>query len=134
MLHRITLHLARSKDHPEGSASRGYEILAPLTSGGRLDADSWRELRDHCRVRRFWVGEPDRNGRLVHRAGGAGGATWLIDYDDRSADDDEAGYRLDTHAFAPGEYVSLKDEDGHLHTFVVAGLQALKITRAAERV
>jgi hypothetical protein len=134
VLYRITLHLARSKGYPEGSASRGYEILAPLTSKGRLDSDTWRELRDHCRVRRFWTGEPDYNGRLVHRAGGAGGATWLIDYDDRSADDDEAGYRLDTHTFTPGEYVSIKDDDGDLHTFVVVGLQAVNISRSAEGV
>ena len=30
MLHRIILHLARRKGFPEGSARRGYEIVAPL--------------------------------------------------------------------------------------------------------
>ena len=121
MLHRVTLTLARCPDHPAGSAGRGYQIMAPLRSNGHLDAALWRETRDHCRVRRFWTGEPDRQGRLVHRAGGEGGATWLIDYDDRTTDDDEPGYRLGTHGFVEGEYVSIRDaDDGNFRTFQVA--------------
>jgi hypothetical protein len=131
MLYRITLHLARSKEHPEGSARHGYEIFAPLDSTGRLDAETWKEARDHCRVRRFWPGEADRHGRLVHRAGGTGGATWAIDYDDRTSEDDEAGYRLGTHLFATGEYVSIRDADGELQTFVVKALQPLRVTETA---
>lgn len=120
-LHRVTLTLARCPDHPDGSAGRGYEIVAPLGLDGHLDAALWRETRDHCRVRRFWTGEPDRHGRLVHRAGGEGGATWLIDYDDRTTDDDEPGYRLGTHAFIRGEYVSIREaDDAQYHTFLVA--------------
>ena len=121
MLHRVTLTLARCPDHPDGSAGRGYEITAPLDPDGRLDPALWRETRGHCRVRRFWTGEPDRHGRLKHRAGGAGGATWLIDYDDRRTDDDEPGYRLDTHRFTEGEYVSVHDAEANaLHTFKIA--------------
>jgi hypothetical protein len=33
--------------------------------------------------------------------------------------DDESGYRFGAHAFAPGEYVSIRDEAGELHTFRV---------------
>jgi len=133
VLYRITLNLARGKQNPEGSTRYGYEILAPLDSTGHLDPEAWKDLRDHCRVRRFRAGEPDRDGRLVHRPGGAGGATWLIDYDDRATDDDEAGFRLGAHIFAPGEYVSIRDEDGDLHTFAVAHVQAVTVKRASER-
>jgi hypothetical protein len=49
---------------------------------------------------------------LIHRAGGAGGATWVIDYDESSSDDDEPGYRLDIHSFVPGEYVTIREQDG----------------------
>ncbi len=121
MLSLITLHLARSREHPDGSSRHGYEIVAPLGPDGHLDAALWRAIRDHCRVLRFWTGEPDRYGRLVHRAGGEGGATWLIDYDDRTTDDDEPGYRLGTHAFVVGEYVSIREAgDEAYHTFRVA--------------
>ncbi|SEP50319.1 hypothetical protein SAMN04487843_13615 [Methylobacterium sp. ap11] len=124
-LHRVTLTLARCPEHPDGSAGRGYDFVAPLGPDGRLDAALWRETCDQCRVRRFWTGEPDRHGRLVHRAGGEGGATWLIDYDDRTTDDDEPGYRLGTHAFVVGEYVSIRDTgSGDFCTFMVAYVSA----------
>jgi hypothetical protein len=126
MLYLITLHLARSREHPDGSSRHGYEITAPLDAQGQLDAAAWKSRKRSCRVRRFWAGEPARHGRLVHRAGGAGGATWLIDYDDRTEADDEEGYRLGTHRFAPGEYVSVRDDDGALHTFKVATVRALE--------
>jgi hypothetical protein len=125
MLYRITLHLARSPEYPDGSARHGYEIFAPLDATGHLDQVAWAQARDHCRVRRFWAGEPDRHGRLIHRSGGAGGATWLVDYDDRSSDDDETAYRLSTHVFAAGEYVSIRDQDGEVHTFAVKNVQPL---------
>jgi hypothetical protein len=127
MLCGITLHLARSKQYPEGSTRRGYEILAPLDQKQQLDAQAWKELRDHCRVRRFWADERDQHGRLIHRAGGAGGATWAIDYDDRTVQDDEVGYRLGSHLFAPGEYVSIRDADEELRTFAVKAVQLLKV-------
>ncbi|KQT50602.1 hypothetical protein ASG52_07295 [Methylobacterium sp. Leaf456] len=111
MLPHVTLTLTRGPDFPDGSVDRGYEIDAPLDAGGGLDPALWREMRDHCRVRRFWLGETNRDGRLVHRQGGFGGATWLIDYDDRTTDDDELGYRLDGHRFVEGEYVSIRDDD-----------------------
>ena len=60
-----------------------------------------------------------RHGELVHRPGGANGATWIVDYDDRTSADDEAGYRFDAHRFVESEYVSIWDDAGELHTFVV---------------
>ena len=119
MLRNVSLRLARSREHPDGSAAHGYDLVAPLDDRGRLDVEGWRAARDHCRVHRIWADEPVRHGRLVHRAGGVDGATWIIDYDDRSSEDDEAGYRLGAHRFVEGEYVSIRDEDGHLHTFAV---------------
>ena len=34
------------------------------------------------------------------------------------------GYRFGSHAFAPGEYVSISEEDGELHTFKVVSVEA----------
>jgi hypothetical protein len=121
-LSRIVLTLARSKEWPEGSAKHGYELVAPLGPDHRLDLAAWRERRADCSVRRFWAGEPDERGHLLHRPGGQGGATWVFDYDGSSAEDDEAGYRLGDHVFAPGEYVSVRDEEGVLHTFKVVAV------------
>jgi hypothetical protein len=123
VLSRIVLHMARNADFPEGSRQHGYEIIAPLDAGGHLDAEAWRSMRQRCRVRRFWAGEPGRHGLLVHRAGGAGGATWLIDYDQATEEDDEAAYRLGSHVLAKGEYVSIRDEHGVAHTFQVVRVE-----------
>jgi hypothetical protein len=46
----------------------------------------------------------------------------VIDYDDRREDDDEVGFRLNTHVFRPGEYVSLTDE-GELQTYRVVSVR-----------
>jgi hypothetical protein len=122
-LKRIRLNLARSKQFPSGSAQHGYEFVAPLDRTGHIDPQLWQQCRDYCRVRRFWHGEDDQVGRLVHKPGGAEHARWVFDYDPEREDDDEAGYRFGAHTFALGEYVSIHDEDGELHTFQVTSVQ-----------
>jgi hypothetical protein len=122
---RIRLELARTKEHPAGSPLHGYEFVAPLDAQGKIDVALYKTRRDACRVRRFWGGE-EEIGHLVHRGGKAGGA-WAFHYDivdlDQDPDDDEAGYRFGAHAFTPGEYVSVKDEDGHMHTLQVVSVE-----------
>ncbi|MDR6870374.1 hypothetical protein J2Y55_001374 [Bosea sp. BE125] len=125
MLQRITLHLARTPSHTEGDSRDGYEIAAPLTDDGRLDAEQWRLERDRCRVRRFRPGKPDRHGWLLHRAGGDGGATWLIDYDNSRRDDDEGTFKLDRHRIAVGEYISVRGDDGDFVPFRVASIRKI---------
>ncbi|QCI65683.1 hypothetical protein [Phreatobacter stygius] len=123
--HHIRLNLARSKDFPEGSKRHGYEFVAPLNSAGHIDVAAWKTHKNLCKVRRFWAGEPDEHGLLTHRQGGTRGATWIFDYDGAAADDDEAGYRFGEHPFEIGEYVSIKDDDGALRTFVVTSVNAV---------
>ena len=122
-LKSIRLQLARSKQHPGGSQNHGYQFVAPLDAEGHIDPEAWKSHRDQCRVRRFWQGEEDRTGRLVHKPGGAEHARWMFDYDPQRDDDDEPGYRFGAHKFAPGEYVSIADERGELHTFRVTSVQ-----------
>ncbi|MEP1573999.1 hypothetical protein [Roseibium album] len=118
-LRKIRLNLARTKEFPQGSARHGYEFTAPLNETGHIDATLWKRERDHCRVRRFWGSEEEEVGHLIHRPGGS----WAFHYDIDGDDDDEAGYRFGAHAFNPGEYVSIKDEDGDMHTFQVVTVQ-----------
>jgi len=122
VLKRIRLNLARSKTFPSGSARHGYEFVAPLDASDHIDVELWRKYRDHCRVRRFWADE-EEIGRLVHKPGGREHARWIFDYDDAAEDDDEAGYRFGAHAFRIGEYVSIRDEDGEMHTFQVVSVE-----------
>jgi hypothetical protein len=120
---RIRLNLARSKEFPNGSSRHGYEFVAPLNADAHIDPELWRRYREHCGVRRFWQGEEDQVGHLVHRPGGKEHSRWVFDYDQTAEEDDEAGYRFAAHPFVPGEYVSIRDEDGDMHTFQVVSVE-----------
>ena len=121
-LKRIRLNLARSKDFPTGSQRHGYEFVAPLDADGHIDQALWRQYREHCGVRRFWDDE-EEFGKLVHKPGGKEHSRWVFDYDQSAEEDDEAGYRFASHAFVPGEYVSIRDEEGGMHTFQVVSVE-----------
>jgi hypothetical protein len=121
VLKRIRLNMARSKAFPSGSERHGYEFVAPLDETWHIDPALWQKYREHCRVRRFWGGE-EEIGHLVHKPGGPAHARWMFDYDGSSSHDEESGYRFATHAFRPGEYVSIRGEDGVLHTFQVVSV------------
>ena len=114
-LKRIHLELARSHEFPDGSRERGYDFVAPIDEAGHLLADEWRHERNHCRVRRFWSGQADEHGLLAHKRGGA----WAFDYNPKTEDDDEPGFKFDRHHFVPGEYVSITEHDGIQRTFRV---------------
>ena len=44
---------------------------------------------------------------------------WVFDYDPQDVDDDESGFHFESHAFSQGEYVSIRGEDGEMHTYQV---------------
>ena len=118
MLKKVRLELARSPEFPDGSARHGYEFSAPLRRDGHIDAEIWARHRAKCKVRRFWEGEEDAHGHLRHV-----GSRWAFHYDlDREPTVDEPGYRFESHAFRPGEYVSITEHDGSLRTFKVASV------------
>jgi hypothetical protein len=117
----VRLELARDPQHPDGSSQHGYEFIAPLQSDGHIDAEEWRRHRGKCRVQRFWPGEPEEHGHLLHRPGGS----WAFHYDVKGdPDEDEPGFKFDSHVFQEGEYVSLREQDGEMRTFRVASVKA----------
>ena len=129
-LNRILLTLARSREFPDGSSRHGYDFIAPLDPEGHIDPILWKKYRDYCRVRRFWAGEDDEVGRLVHKPGGAEHARWVFEYDPGRDDDDEVGYKLGEHAFLPGDYVSISGKDGKLQTFRVISVNSVLLSMA----
>ena len=123
MLRRVRLELARDHDFPNGSSERGYDFIAPLDSKGHVDLDAWKELRERCRVRRFWANAPEEVGHIVHKRGGL----WAFHYDIHGDPaHDETGFRFESHAFVPGEYVSIKEQDGVMRTFRVRAVGDLE--------
>lgn len=121
-LRHVRLELARDPDFPNGSNRHGYEFIAPLDKTGHLDLEAWKAVRDRSRVRRFWGSEKEEVGHIVHKRGNV----WAFHYDIHGdAAHDEAGFHFETHAFVPGEYVSLKEQDGTMRTFRVVAVGEL---------
>ena len=117
---QIRLELAREPGHPGGSNATGYELIAPLDADDRLAAEIWRKHKDQCRVHRFHEGEDRKVGHLARKPGGS----WYFDYGDEDVDD-EMGYRLGSERFVIGEYMSIADEDGELHTYRVVSVRTI---------
>ena|SRR5579864_4682602 len=115
MMRKVRLELARSHDFPEGSGRHGYELDVPLLKDGKLDHDDWLKHRKGYGFRRFWGGEEDAHGQLRHDARG-----WMLSFG--PSDDSETIFKADLHRFAVGEYISIKERDGHTRTFRVAAV------------
>jgi len=115
----IRLELARDHDFPAGSNHHGYEFIAPIDDKGYIDGGSWKKHRELCRVKRFWGDGEDEVGHLIRKPGGA----WAFHYDvNGDVDDDETGYRFQSHPFRIGEYVSINEHDDVLRTFRVVSV------------
>lgn len=117
-LKTIRANLARQPGHPVGNDLFFYRFTAPLTDDGHLDPEGWKANRDRCRVVRNWGGEEEDIGHLIHRPGGSWGFTYDIDGDEG----DESGFKLSTHTFRQGDYVTIRDDDGKENTFQVVSV------------
>lgn len=117
MLRKVRLELARTPEFPDGNAACGYELVLPLDRHGVLDPREWRAHSERCTVRRFWPGQDDEHGRLIHTRHRA----WAFSYAP-GEDDDEPMFRLETHKLVPGEYVSVTEHDGVTRPFRVAAV------------
>lgn len=118
-LKQIIMDLAREPGHPHGDAQHGYLLHLPLTDDGRIDEVEFEQRRNICTVRRFRPGEAPRDGRVNRSRQDE----WSFDYDDRQDFDDEHGFRLGEERFVPGEYVSIREDDGVMHTFQVISVR-----------
>lgn len=118
-LQHIALELAREPGHPLGDREHCYHLYLPLTENGHIDAAAYQRQRLHCRVRRFRPGEAEAHGHIVRQPGGR----WTFAYDGVGEPAEETGFRLDDERFMPGEYVSIREDDGRMHTFQVVAVR-----------
>jgi hypothetical protein len=125
MLKRVVLELARTDGFPDGSHERGYVFVAPLTDDGFIDADAWKRERGVCEVRRFWADEPIKKGLLRHVGQG-----WIFDYVPGETSDDEPIFKANKHKFEEGNYVTVREQDGHEMPFRVVSVNSVKVHNA----
>ena len=116
----IKLVLARTDEFPNGSTAHGYDIVAPLSEDGHLDEAAWRADKAKSRVHRFWEGEEDEVGTLIHTRH----RTWAFSYEP-GEDDDEPIFKLEQHVFREGEYLPITDHEGDALPFIVANVRSL---------
>lgn len=117
----VRLELAREAGHPGGDRGHGYDILAPLNDDQHIDGEAFKKHAEKCRVRRFRPDEPDAVGLLKHGPGGR----WYFDYGGAFDSENEAGFRFTEERFEMGEYVSIREDDGEMHTFVVVQVEVI---------
>jgi hypothetical protein len=108
----VRLELARSREFPDGSTRHGYEVVMPLDEGGRIDRATWEKAPEVCTVHRFWEGDDDLVGELVHPARDIWAFSYFV-----GDEDDEPIHRLEDHVCAPGEYLSVRGSDGEMRAF-----------------
>ncbi|NBC31531.1 MAG: hypothetical protein GVY13_02530 [Alphaproteobacteria bacterium] len=122
-LHRIRLELARCREFPLGSAVRGYEFVVPLRDGGEVDVPACEDRPQRCSVRRFWPGEDEESGHLVHQ----GDHRWAIRFDGTAVDPDEAEeepiFQFDRHRIVEGQYLTIRERDEVDRTFRIVSIR-----------
>lgn len=117
---KVHLELARTRELPEGSRTRGYELIVPIDESGHIDEESWRADRTRATVRRFWEGEEDEHGLLMRSRN----HKWAISYKPGDEDDTPL-YHLENHLFRDGEYLSITEQDGETLPFKITGITKL---------
>lgn len=114
---RVRLELARGPEFPEGSTRHGYEFVLPLRPDGRLDRHAYGVAPELCTVHRFWEGQGDFVGELVHLGG-----AWAFSYAPGSADDERIAHFIH-HVYREGEYISIREPKGAEHTFRIVRVE-----------
>lgn len=123
-LHRVRLELARCREFPEGSTLRGYEFVVPLRDDGTLDVPACEDQPQRCRIRRFWPGEDDEAGHLVHQ----GDHRWVIRLDGAGGGaaeeaEEEPIFRLDSHRIVEGQYLTIREHEEVDRTFRIVSIR-----------
>jgi len=115
----VRLELARTREFPEGSASRAYLLRLPLRDDGFIDEREIKSFPARATVHRFWPNQPELAGYVVRTPKG-----WALSYE-IGEEDDEAFFHLETHPIRIGEYVTLTEPDGQKLPFRVTSLKDL---------
>lgn len=113
----IRLELARTREFPEGSASRCYVLRLPIGDDGFIEEEAMKEAPAQATVRRFWPNQRDMSGYVIGTPRG-----WAFSYRP-GEEDDETVFHLETHPIRLGEYITLTEPDGQKLPFRVASLQ-----------
>jgi hypothetical protein len=110
----IRLELARTKEFPRGSVSRGYLLRLPLNDSDVIDPASF-ELSPHsATVRRYWSTEPDEAGMVIRLTDG-----WALRCDGKP----DRLLEIDSRPIRLGQQLAVVDPDGATLPFKIASIR-----------
>lgn len=114
----IRLELDRTREFPNGSATRAYLLRLPLAEDGTIDAHALEQAPEQATVRRLWPNEPDLCGQFVRCDG-----KWLL-LTGRGGPQRSAFSEIDPLPIREGALLVLRERDRSLQ-FRVAQLRPL---------
>lgn len=114
---RVTMQRVAGSRPPQGRAGTSYEIDLPLDPDGQIDATSWLDRPDQCRVKRLRDGEAGEVGRLARDAHGR----WYFDYGAQEKGGRHRGLTGDR--FHVGQFIGLVEDDGDLQTYRIVSIE-----------
>ena len=114
----IRLELGRTRDFPNGSASRAYVMRVPLTEDGTIDEQAVVSTPEQATVRRLWPSQPELRGHLVRL-----GSRWAF-MAGRRGDQKTLWSEIEGEPISKGALLTLR-ENGQELPFRVARLSDL---------
>ncbi len=114
----VTLVLASGPGFPAGSEGHRYEFEALLDGNGQPDAEAWHRDPQPWPARRFRPGEAMRGGDVQHDAE----TGWSLRFDSTAEGRELNEPLLVTGPLRPGDYVTLRAEDGRDYSYRVVGV------------
>lgn len=115
---RVTLVLAGGPGFPSGSQEHRYEAELALDPQGHPDPRAWHEDPNPWPARRFRPGEPPRSGDVQHD----GETGWSLRFDSTAASRELSEPLLVGGPLRPGEYVTVRAEDGRDFSYRVVSV------------
>jgi hypothetical protein len=114
----VTLVLAAGPGFPGGSEDHRYELEAVLDANGQLNPAAWHADPQPWPARRFRPGEAPRSGDVQHDAE----TGWSLRFDSTAEARELSEPLVSAGVLRPGEYVTLRDENGRDYSYRVVNL------------
>ena len=89
-----------------------------MQADGHFDKKAYDKTPELCTVHRFWEGEGDEVGEILHTARGR----WAFSYASGDADD-EPVVHFDKQIIRPDEYMTMRESLGPEHTFRIVEIE-----------
>ena len=117
----VTLVLASGPGRPEGDPEMRYELDVALDPAGHLDPAAWLADPAPWPARRYWPGQGERRGEVLHDPDGG----WTLRFfrtESQAPDAPISDVVGVASLMRPGEYVTIKEPDGQAYDYRIVNV------------